>query len=236
MRRLPTVVRRLPALATSTCLLAAGLTLAGVVPASATTTCAKSATIVKKAGTGHIDEYSQATPNGAPFRGTTLTAGAHFYALHALSIRFRFGGDTYTLANNAIFAFGCSGVTRAQGAIMPEVRMLRGSARVLTTRTVLGSVSTEEGLYGPVTSNPAMTFTVSRTPKDSTLSLNQKMEWFLNYTTQPRGTSKVARVSAGKLVNVTPYVGPRIGSCRHAISALLVTKTTFGHGTATYRL
>lgn len=205
--------------------------------ASATTRqCATSATIVRQSSTGSLIWYdAKKSRNGSPYRARTLPrGGARWWELHGgRTLTLTFGGDRFNLSGNAIFALTCSGVSKAQGAIMPTITVLQGTIVVHTTRTVLGAVFAEEALVGPVTSNPAMTYTVTRTTNKKNLTPNQKFSWLANYTNQPAGTLTTKSDSAGKLINVTPYVGPRIGSCRHVKSAQLHT-TSVQHGWSRY--
>lgn len=201
--------------------------------ASATTRqCASSATIIRQSSTGSLIWYdSQKARNGAPYRAHTLPrGGARWWELHGgRTLTLAFGGDRFDLSGNAIFALTCSGVSKAQGAIMPTITVLQGTIVVHTTRTVLGAIFAEEGLIGPVTSNPAMVYTVTRVTTQKNLTPNQKFSWLANYTNQPAGTLTARTDVVGKLINVTPYVGPRIGSCRHVKSAVLHT-TSVQHG------
>ena len=197
--------------------------------------CATSAKIVARTGGGFILWNGKETQGVAKkFTGTVLTFGVHFYELHGEGIKITFGGDTYTLGRNAIFDLGCSGLAAGQKAIMPRINMLVGSATVKTTHAVEGSVSTEESLLGQVPESAAMTYFVTRSLTQHTaLTLSQTVKWFEDMTTQPIGTTNVKTLT-GVLENVTPYVGPRPGVCRHVHSAKLATTSTYGHGTAVY--
>ena len=77
-------------------------------------------------------------------------------------------------------------------------------------------------------------FTVERRLADpKQLTPMGRALFYGNTRDQPRGTTTVK--SAGQpALNITPYVGKRIGSCRHAHGARLATKTGYGKGTATY--
>jgi hypothetical protein len=85
-------------------------------------------------------------------------------------------------------------------------------------------VTTNEGLYGPIPGQQlhrGYTFRVTRAlraPADHAGLLN----WFANYENQPTGTSTIV-TQAISLVNVTPYVGPGPGHCRHVREAILTS-------------
>lgn len=195
--------------------------------------CASTATITDRSGDGQVEWYGQEAPTGATWHGDTVRR-KHFYELHHLAITIDFGHVTYTISRNAIFRIGCSGVSAGSPLEVPDVSLMRGKAVVHTTRRVPGSVSTEEGLFGPVPGGGAMAYLVSRALTQSAPpSMNDKIYWYADYSNQPVGTTDTQAKSADK-VNVTPYVGPDPGTCRHVDSAELTTKSSFGHGTATY--
>jgi hypothetical protein len=145
-----------------------------------------------------------------------------------------FGTNTYRLDHDSIFLLSCAATAKSQPAKMPNLILLKGRAVVKTTRTYLGSVQTEEGLFAPIPGSAATSYQLTRTLRQTTaLTWQQEMEWYHNTIHQPTGTSVFKRLSTQK-VNVTPYVGPHTGTCRHVVSATL-TSTSWGHGTATYR-
>jgi len=233
-----TARRRLAALVVSSSLvLAAGcaLTPASASAASSSLPCASSARITSRSGPGYLEWAGKETQGKLrKFTGKKVTRGVHFYELKRTTIKLRFGGNTFRLGANAIFALGCSGEAAGDRAIMPSIRFLRGSATVHTTHAVEGSVVTEEALYGPVVSSRATSYAVIRTlHQHKALTLGQTVNWFLDYRNQPTGTS-TTKTHTSLRVNVTPYVGPRHGSCRQVHSAKLVTTRSFGHGTAVY--
>lgn len=195
--------------------------------------CAKTAQIVGHHGHGSITIYGVQTPNGAPFHGKKVTRH-HAYQLNGERITLSFGTDRYRLSDGTIFSLGCSGEAVGDPAVMPSLNVLRGTIRVHTTATRHGSVFTEEALMGTVAgaSHP-MSYTVTRTTKKKHLTLLDKETWFAGYRNQPAGTSTVASTSTPN-VNVTPYVGSHHGTCRVVRSAKLVTKGTYGRGTAKY--
>ena len=213
----------------------AGSLIAASSASAAGNQCATSAKIVARTGHGFVMWNGKETKGVATkFTGTVLTYGSHFYELHNEGVKITFGGDTYTLGGNAVFDLGCSGLAVGQRAIEPRINMLRGSATVKTTHAHEGSVSTEEGLYGQVPQSAAMSyFVVRQLHQRSALSLQEKVNWFEDYANQPIGMTNVKTLTS-VLENVTPYVGTKIGRCRHVHSAKLVTTSSWGHGTAVY--
>lgn len=229
---------RLAALALGGCLLLGTATLMGAPAASAAVSampCAPTATIVARGGHGYLMWAGLETSGVLTrFNGSTLTRGQHFYQLQGEVIRVSFGGDSIVLANNAVFALGCSGLAVGQRAVMPSLRMLQGTAVVHTTHAVEGSIMTEEGLFGQVPYSAASTYTLVRQPRQhAALTMLQKIYWYLDLVNQPVGSTAV-RTLTGVLENVTPYVGPGPGHCRHVHSATLTTLSAFGRGTAVY--
>lgn len=214
-------------------LVSGSLSLVGLAtPASASGVCAQTATITQRTGTGFVKWFGEEAPSGATYAGKTLRQ-SHFYELHGLAVVLSFGTNTYRLDHDAVFLLACAGTAKGQPAKMPDLIMLKGRAVVKTTRTYLGAVQTEEGLFAPIPGSAATSYQLTRTLRQTTpLTWPQEMEWYHNTIHQPTGTSVFKRLSTQK-VNVTPYVGPHIGTCRHVVSSTL-TSTSWGHGTATY--
>ncbi len=168
------------------------------------------------------------------FTGWALTRGQHFCELQGEEIRISFGGDSFSLGGNAVFARSCSGLAVGQRAVMPSLRMLQGTALVRATHAVEGSIMTEEGLFGQVPYSAASVYTLVRQPRQhAALTMLQKIYWYLDLVNQPVGTT-TTKTLARVLENVTPYVGPGPGHCRHVHSATLATTSSFGRGTAVY--
>jgi hypothetical protein len=229
--------RRLISVATSTAVALASVVLVfSPIPATAAALpCASSARITARTGSGHVAWAGKET-NGKliTFTGTTLTRGDHFYELYSKTIVLSFGKNTYRLSGNAVFDLGCSGEAAGDRAIMPSISMLRGKATVRTTHVVEGSVLTEEDLVGPIPSSAATKYQVVRKLKQTTtLTMRQKIDWYQDLYRQPTGSTTSKTLTTTR-VNVTPYVGPRHGTCRHVHSSVLTTTTTYGHGTAVY--
>jgi hypothetical protein len=196
--------------------------LAASAPCRSTT-----ATIIRTEGVGGtVLDFSAQNPLGAPLRGNLLRSAGqgHFYQLSGLSATLRWGSNTYELSHGTTVALGCYGQAKGANVFYPALRMLSGTATVLVSASDPGAVLTNEGLYGPIPGQQlhhGYTFRVTRAlraPADHTGLLN----WFANYANQPTGTSTIVTQDSS-LVNVTPYVGPRRGNCRHVRKAILVS-------------
>jgi hypothetical protein len=176
--------------------------------------CAKTARIVSSHGAGKITVYGQRHPSGDTF-GKKVLHRHNAYELSGKRITLEFGTNHYQLSDGSIFMLNCSGESVSEPAIMPSLIVLRGKIRVHTTKSRNGSVYTEEALFGPLAGS------------------NKPMKlWFANVVDQPQGTSRGVTTTSSKL-NVTPYVGPKQGTCRAVQSAKLVSRS-FNHGTAKY--
>jgi hypothetical protein len=194
--------------------------------------CAKTARIVSSHGAGKITVYGQRHPSGDTF-GKKVLHRHNAYELSGKRITLEFGTNHYQLSDGSIFMLNCSGESVSEPAIMPSLIVLRGKIRVHTTKSRNGSVYTEEALFGPLAgSNKPMKFTITRTPKKKNLDIVDIQKWFANVVDQPQGTSRGVTTTSSKL-NVTPYVGPKQGTCRAVQSAKLVSRS-FNHGTAKY--
>ncbi len=230
-------VRRAATLVAGSCLVVGAAV--GIAPAVASAStampCASSAKITARRGTGHVAWAGKETKGKlVRFAGTRLTRGVHFYELYNKTIVLSFGKNTYTLGGNAVFDLSCSGEAAGDRAIMPSISMVRGTAIVKTTRAVEGSIFTEENLVGPIPNSAATKYKVVRKLKQTTtLTMQQKINWFEDLYRQPTGSSTSKTLTSIR-VNVTPNVGPRRGSCRRVHSAVLTTTTGFGHGSAVY--
>ena len=185
------------------------------------------ATIIRTEGVGGtVLDFSAQNPLGAPLRGSLLRSAGqgHFYQLSGLSATLRWGSNTYELSHGATVALGCYGQAKGANVFYPALSMLSGTATVLVSASDPGAVLTNEGLYGPIPGQQlhhGYTFRVTRAlraPADHAGLLN----WFANYASQPTGTSTIVTQDTS-LVNVTPYVGPRRGNCRHVRKAILVS-------------
>ena len=180
-------------------------------------------------GQSGVTEYSQASPTGGPLLGATLEYPGHFYQL-ARPLELRLKGNTIAVSSGAIFKFSCYAHTRTSRKL-PAVNLLKGSLTITTSEDDPAGVISEEGLFDP-RSDATIVFTVKRTlAKRGELTMDDKIHWFANFSDQPTGATTIASRS---IVGVTPYVGPRIGTCRYVHAARLATHGGYGKGTATY--
>ena len=136
---------------------------------------------------------------------------------------------TYTVYAGSIFTIVCSGQVRG-AALEPPLYLAAGGLSAHDPRAFSGSVMTFEGLYNAVPGwHSPLTFTVVRTPAKPITTLQNFFQSSFLSTQSVRGVTSTQVTGAGHL-NVTPYTGPRIGSCRHVLSACLNTSAK----TATY--
>jgi hypothetical protein len=187
-------------------------------------TCPSTAAIVRTEGTGTVLDFSAKAPAGVPLQGNLLhlqTSG-HFYQLAGLSITLRWGSNIYSISRDATVALSCYGQAKGTNVFYPALRMLDGSATLQVSPSEPGGILTNEGLYGPIPGQQirhGYTFRVTRV-LHHTANPESEVIWFANYENQPTGTSTIVTKDSS-LVNVTPYVGPRRGSCRHVHKAIL---------------
>jgi hypothetical protein len=197
--------------------------------ASAAPTCPPASAEVTKGAAGVV-EYSPAHSDGAPLRGKSLTYPQRFYRLNA-AVELSLRGNTIWASKGSILRLGCYRLSRT-GRPLPAVNLLRGSLKVKSTGEHPAGVTTEEGLFDPRVTGE-LVYTVKRNlTKPGEVTMQQLVSWFAFFPDQPKGTTTV--VSA-KPVGVTPYVGPKPGTCRYVHGARLTTTTRYGVGTATYR-
>jgi len=179
-------------------------------------------------------KYGADAPKGAKFTGDTFKQH-DWYELHNEVISLSFGSTTYELSEGAIVMLSCSGTTVGTVAKYPMLRMLQGRAVVTDDVGWYGSVQTEEGLFNPVAANrKGMDFQVSRNlHQEAQPTFNEKFRWYANFSDQPIGKT-VTFTTGSQLINVTPYVPPSAGTCRHVNHATLETTGPYGHGWAKY--
>ena len=124
-------------------------------------------------------------------------------------------GVTFRIGSNTEFTYGCFGHSQAEGPRWPRIELLgSGTVTVSNRGGSAGAVSTPAGLINPV-ATAASKFSVR----------------FSELTS--RSVTRVARLAGpSESINVTPYVGPRPGSCRHVNTSVL-TVTRRG-GSAVY--
>lgn len=153
-------------------------------------------------------------------KGDTLRRPHAYEARRKSKIRFQ--GVTFKLARGSWFALGCFGHSVAQGAIFPSVTLHKGQVKMISSRGAPGSVVTNEAMADPF-ADRGMRIVVKRRPKNDPLRL---------------GKTWVDKVKGSGYVNLTPYVGPRPGTCRQVDGGRFTSKK-FVHGyfrgTARYR-
>ena len=131
-------------------------------------------------------------PTGDPV--TTLRRGrTHAYTVSA-SATLVFQGVHYELANGSQFVLGCFGETKGAKARFPRLALGVGRVTVTTAEGAPGAVSNAAAMVNPQ-SRETMTFTV-----------RAKSYWRL---------VAIKRRSAPGRLAITPYAGPRKGSCRY---------------------
>jgi hypothetical protein len=131
-------------------------------------------------------------PSGEPV--TTLHRGrSHVYAVSAAATLV-FQGVRYELAHGSQFVIGCFGETKGAKARFPRLALGVGRVIVTTVEGTPGAASNAAAMVNPQ-SREAMTFTV-----------RAKSYWRLVATKR--------RSAPGRLA-VTPYAGPRKGTCRY---------------------
>jgi hypothetical protein len=165
-------------------------------------------------------------------KGTTLTqARLHAYLIQGHQVTLHFGRMTYVFSPGSLFSMTCSG--QSKGApLKPTIYLGAGTVLVEDPSSFSGGAMSFEGLYGSVPgARGALQFTLTRTPVVPVRSLIDFI-WTVSgrYATSIRGTSTVV-IRRGGHLNVTPYAGPRIGSCRHVRGAVLNS----ARNTARYR-
>jgi hypothetical protein len=154
-------------------------------------TCDKSAAVVSGTVVA-IDTATRARQEGALQQ---LRRGAKRpYAVSGGPATIEFQGVSYELAADSEFLLGCFGESKAAGARFPRVVLAAGRVEVTTVAGRTGAVSNGAAMVNPE-KRIAMTFTV-RAPSYHRLRASKD------------------RDAPGRLA-VTPYAGPRKGTCRY---------------------
>ena len=167
-----------------------------------------------------IVDYHAGAPEGGPLEGGKVRFPGHFYDATA-NVKLTIRGNTYRIAKGSTFKFSCYGRSVTDRNLKPALSLLRGKVDVKTSAHAPGGVITHEGLMDP-RSDPTMTYQVRRTlTKRGELTQDDRLAWFGDMVSQPRGTTRVRARKGGPIVGVTPYVGPRPGSCRYCRKARL---------------
>ena len=116
-------------------------------------------------------------------------------------------GVTFRIGPNTKFTYGCFGHSQAEGPRWPRIDVLESGKVTVTDRAgSAGAVSTPAGLIGPV-ATAASKFVVRYSALAS------------------RSVTSIARLAGpSESINITPYVGPRPGTCRHVNTSVLTVK------------
>jgi hypothetical protein len=201
--------------------------------------CSKWKATVSEAAAANVVDYDfthgyTTDPNahyGDPLQGTRLVRG-HAYQVTGGNVVVKFGQVRFTVSDGTFFSLSCSGQVRG-GPLFPTLYLASGKIKVADPARVAGAVSTFEGLYGPVPGMKGrLIFTVSRVPAKP-LEDDLKSIFLTSFYLRDsvRGTTSAVVNGGAPLVNVTPYVGPGPGTCRHCHGARL---SSVGKGSAQY--
>lgn len=209
------------------CGLAAAVLVVGLPSAASAggTHCRGSATISATAGITDHDFIGIPGPTGtlaSPLASPTLRFG-HVYQLGGTRATVTFGDVRFLATAGTVLSLGCFGQV-VGGPLLPSLRLESGSVTVFGSVSHPGGVDTVEALANPVLGYPRpLRFTVTR--KLTTAGPPTEEGMFLDagrFIEAPLGTTTVVTDGAG-YTNITPYVGPNPGSCRHADTAQLRT-------------
>ena len=208
-----------------------------IAPASADAAgykCKKTATIER----GEVLRFTNFAEPGVPVSGDTITRGSAFFQA-ASDVKLDLAGNLYTIAEGTIFMPSCYGRSVQTGMTLPGLDMLKGEMKVKTDGDKPGAIITTEGFYDPRT-DYTMTFEATRTlhKNNAAPTPEQLRSWYAGFISAPLGATRVS--TDGKpIVGVTPFVGPKRGTCRYVHGATLISKGTtrkgYFTGTATYR-
>lgn len=156
----------------------------------------------------------------APLAGTSLPSQSGFNFVASKSITLRYGQMVYHVASGSMFTLECAGESKG-AALKPSLFLESGRVLAQDPSSFSGAVTTLEGLYGAIPgSHGGLKFLVVRNPVKPITMLADFLESGYNSTQSVRGTTTVRIAQAGHL-NITPYVGPRIGTCRHVQVSVL---------------
>jgi hypothetical protein len=203
MRKLSTITLALAALAVA------------AVPATAAKPkqCSRQATV----DDGTVLDMTTAHPGPDGQLTLDQTAVRYLKARHAYTTtataRFAFDGVVYTIERGAVFNLSCFGHSKADGAKFPSLVLHVGEVAVAAKADKPGAVTSNEVMFDPYQSK-AISFTVTRTVRGAPSF--QKI--LADGPSATRfGVTEVRKLKkAANYLNITPYVGPRSGTCRQA--------------------
>jgi hypothetical protein len=153
-------------------------------------------------------------------KGATIRRGPPFKVERKAKIRFQ--GASFKVDGRSEFSLSCFGESAAEGAIYPSIWLWKGRAKMIAGAGRPGALVTNEAMAGPV-GKAAIQIVAKRRPKSPTSRF---------------GRTWVDRVKGKGYVNLTPYVGPRPGTCRYVDGGIFTSKKLVGgyfRGTAKYR-
>ncbi len=153
-------------------------------------------------------------------QGAEIGRNVPFHADTDAEIRFQ--EVVYELRKGSEFILACFGHTVQQGAIYPRVELFKGHAKLIAKDGHPGAISTNEAMADPF-ADRGMRIVVSRDPRNSNPLF---------------GVTKVDQAKGGGYVNVTPYVGPKPGTCRQVEGGTFESKRLengYFKGSADYR-
>ncbi len=169
---------------------------------------------------------------------TPMLHPGHAYQLGRSDATVTFRHVRFAIQSGSVFSLGCYGQV-VGGPLLPSLHLQAGSVRVTGSVDHPGGLDTVEALANPALGYAhALTFTVKRTL--STPSKLTETGMFLDargFLEAPLGRTTITTDGAG-YTNVTPYVGPSPGTCRHADSAELTSTRRQNHnftGRASYQ-
>lgn len=169
-------------------------------------------------GAVQLVDYNTAQPTGGPLAGTVLPQSGNMFKA-AGRVVVAMGGVHFSIRPQTYFTLGCSSQTKGSPPV-PTLSLGAGAITVADPHGIAGAVWDFEALAGPVPGRPdAITFTVTRKPA-APPTIPTMIAALGDQYDAVRATTTVA--AAGEApVNVTPYVGPQPGHCRHCPHAVL---------------
>ena len=196
---------------------AAASVLVAPATAAAAAAAAKECDKTAKLASGKLERQTDGKHVQA---GATLRRPDPFHAESAAKIRF--DGVVYKVRRGSEFLLACFGHTVQQGAIYPRLSLHKGHAKLFARSGAPGAISTIEAMSDPF-ADRAMRIVVTRR---------------LTKPNRPFGRTVVDKVHGRGSVNITPYVGPKPGTCRQGDGGTFVSKKFVGgffRGSANYR-
>ena len=206
-------IRLLAVTVSVTALLTAAAPLARASPAS---TCSFSGAHM---ASGVASDFNLNTGSAHSVRSGAALNGSDVYTATS-AVLVSWDRDAARLTAGTRFLLSCWGPSRAFGAVLPLLQVHNGTIRVTDSGKQPMALVTNAALVGP-------------TPGDIGKALSFVVTEHSSPTMWPTTTAGVTGVT--RRINITPYVGPRPGTCRVVTSARLVYNPNT-NGSATYNL